>query len=120
MDDNTYRADQLPSCYIMNYHSDFSVVIKDDQILEICHGDESPYVFDSGLRIGLSPEQVFDCVGKPVDIVKGKNEYKKDVFYTDIGGNRGHGYYYLPDQRLRLWFSSNKLAAMYKTRSDWR
>ena len=42
------------------------------------------------------------------------------VFYTDIDGDPGHGYYYLPDQRLRLWFGHNKLTAIYVTRSDWR
>ena len=115
---DTCRAHQLPSWYIMKYPCDFNVVIHKDRISEVRYEHGSPCVFDNGLRIGLSPEQVFDCVGKPVEIVKGKNEYKKNVFYTDIDGKSGHGYYYLPAQQLRLWFSKNKLIAMYKTRSD--
>ena len=115
----TYQADKLPNWYIMAYPAALSFSIEDGEIVEMCHGDRSPYVFDNGLRIGLSPEEVFDCVGRPVDIVRGKNEYNRKVLYMDIDGKRGHGYYYLPDQQLRLWFGDGKLLGIYQTCSNY-
>jgi hypothetical protein len=115
----TFTEDNLPRQYILDYPSDFSVYMRGNKIIEIRHGDESSYIFRGKLRCGSTLDEVFEVLGHPEKIVKGKNEYKNGVLYKDIDGRKGHCYYRRSDQNVRLWFSDYKIGAIYMTRSDY-
>jgi beta-lactamase regulating signal transducer with metallopeptidase domain len=115
----TFSEDDLPKRYIMIYPSQFRVFMSNNKIVEIRHESGFKYVFRGKLRCGSSLEEVFEVLGQPKEIVKGKNEYKNGVLYKDIDGNEGHCYYGCYDQNVRLWFSDYKIIAIYMTRSDY-
>jgi len=116
--EKTFTPDALPENYIMSYPCDFSVWLKNDRIMEIRHGDGSQYAYRGTLRIGATLQEALDTLGPPDATVKGKNEYKDRVLYRNIDGRKGHCYYHRADQNVRIWFSQNRVGAIYMTRSD--
>ena len=116
--EKTFTPDALPENYIMGYPCDFSVWLKNDRIMEIRHGRGSQYAYGGTLRIGATVEDALELLGPPDETVRGKNEYKNKVLYRDIDGRKGHCYYHRADQNVRLWFSRDKVIAIYMTRSD--
>jgi len=117
--EKTFTPDALPENYIMNYPCDFSVWLKNDRIMEIRHGDGSQYAYAGTLRIGATVQEALDLLGPPDETVTGqKNTFKDKVLYRDIEGRRGHCYYHRADQNVRVWFSQDRVAAIYMTRSD--
>jgi len=116
--EKTFTPDALPDNYIMSYPCDFSVWMSKNRVAEIRHGDSSQYAYAGALRIGATVEDALDVLGPPDEIVRGKNEYKDRVLYRDIDGRKGHCYYRRADQNVRIWFSNDKVIAIYMTRSD--
>ena len=115
----TFNKDNLPENYIMDYPCDFSVWLKSNKIMEIRHGPGAKYVFADKLRIGSTMDEALEVLGRPEEIVRGEeNEFKDKVLYRDIEGRKGHCYYHRADQNVRLWFSNDKVFAIYMTRSD--
>ncbi len=116
----TFKADALPDRYIMSYPCGFSVFMMDNQIVEIRHERNSPYVYRDKLRIGSTLEEALAMLGAPAETITGKkNAFKEDVLYKDIEGRTGYDYYHRPDQHVRLWFGGDKVTAIYMTRSDY-
>jgi len=116
--EKTFTTEALPDNYIMSYPCDFSVWMSKNRVAEIRHGDSSQYAYAGALRIGATVEDALDVLGPPDEIVRGKNEYKDRVLYRDIDGRKGHCYYRRADQNVRIWFSNDKVIAIYMTRSD--
>ncbi|MBN2131706.1 MAG: M56 family metallopeptidase [Sedimentisphaerales bacterium] len=116
--EKTFTPDALPENYIMSYPCAFSVWLKNNRIMEIRHGRGSQYAYGGTLRIGATVQEALDVLGPPDATVTGKNEYKDRILYRDIDGNKGHCYYHRADQKVRVWFSKNKVIAVYMTRSD--
>jgi hypothetical protein len=115
----TFSEGQLCGNYILNYPCDFSVWMQDDRIMEIRFGDQCKYTCALGVAIGASVPEVLAVLGDPVATVIGqKNEFRDRVLYRDIKGRHGHCYYHCSDQQIRLWFSNNKVCAIYMTRTD--
>jgi beta-lactamase regulating signal transducer with metallopeptidase domain len=116
--DKTFTPDALPENYIMDYPCDFSAWLKNDRIMEIRHGDGSQYAYGGTLRIGATVQEALELLGQPDEVVRGKNEYEDRVLYRDIDGKQGHCYYRRADQNVRIWFSNDRVIAIYMTRSD--
>ena len=115
----TFSEDQLRGNYILDYPCDFSVWMRDERIMEIRFGDQCKYTCALGVAIGASIPEVLAVLGDPVATVIGqKNEFRDRVFYRDINGRHGHCYYHCSDKQIRLWFSNNKVCAVYMTRTD--
>lgn len=117
----TFAKKDLPSRmrYIAVYGEGFSVYFRDGQIVELRHEDPD-YLHRGRLRVGASLDDALKVIGKPSETVVGKqNEFKDGVLYRDINGRKGHGYYGRQDQDVRLWFSDDKVHAIYVTRSDY-
>jgi len=115
----TFSVDNLPKNYILMYPCSFRVWLQGDKIMEIRHSRGSKYVYVPGVKIGASVEKVLAALGDPTETLVGeKNTFKDKVLYRDIKGNKGHCYYHRSDQQIRVWFSKNKVIAIYMTRSD--
>lgn len=113
---------EIPAAnYCLCYAGGFSIWMTQDKLVELRF--ESPdlgYVWKGRLRVGMPLEQVLAVLGQPARTVEGgENLFADRVLYKDIKGRKGHCYYAQSDQRLRLWFSDNKLGALYLTRSDY-
>lgn len=118
--DKTFTVDALPDYYIMSYPCGFSVFMTGDQIREIRHSRNSPYVYAGTLRIGSTMEEAIALLGEPTETVTGqKNEFKDGVLYRGVDGEEGAGYYHRSDQKVRLFFAGGKVIAIYMTRSDY-
>jgi hypothetical protein len=116
----TFTEDDLPKRYIMVYPSQFRVFMSGNKIIEIRHESDFNYVFRGKLRCGSTLEEVFEVLGRPKEIVQGKdNKFKDGVLYKDIDGRKGHCYYARHEQDVRLWFLDYKIIAIYMTRSDY-
>jgi hypothetical protein len=119
----TFDADNLPDRFIMMYPSGFRVFMSQGRIVELRHeGPGTGYVFQGGIRVGSTVEEVLAALGAPRKTVRGEAIKWSDsdrVLYRDIEGNKGHDYYHCPDQNVRLWFGDDKVIAIYMTRSDY-
>jgi beta-lactamase regulating signal transducer with metallopeptidase domain len=115
-----FDKDALPDRYIVVYPGNFRVFIANDRIVEVRFEGPSDYVFDDGLSVGSSVEKAFSILGQPSEIVDGKpNGFKGNVFYKNIDGHKGYGYYARPDKNIRLWITDDEVRAIYLTRSDY-
>jgi hypothetical protein len=117
---HVFDKDALPDRYIMAYPGSFRVFIGNDRIVEVRFEGPSDYVFGDGLAVGSSIEKAFSILGQPSEIVDGKpNGFKGNVFYKDIDGRKGYGYYARPDKNIRIWIMDDEVRAIYLTRSDY-
>ncbi|MFC1760969.1 M56 family metallopeptidase [Planctomycetota bacterium] len=115
----TFSEDELKGNYILEYPCDFSVWMKDEQIMEIRHERSSRYAYASGVAIGSSVAEVLGVLGDPIETVVGEeNEFKDYVLYRDIEDREGHCYYHRSDKQIRLFFWDYKVIAIYMTRTD--
>ena len=112
------KKSELSDRYVMIFDGDFHVMMGNDRVKEIRFEGPSNYVFGDGLMVGSSIEKAIEVLGKPEDVLDGKkNEFKANVFYKNIEGRKGYGYYARPDKKVRIWFFNNKVKAIYLTRS---
>lgn len=115
-----FDKNALPACYVMVYPGNFHVFVINDRVIEVRFENPSDYVFGNGLIVGSSIEKAFSVLGQPVAVVDGKpNDFKDDVFYKNIDGKKGYGYYARPDKNIRIWTFDNKVKAIYLTRSNY-
>jgi beta-lactamase regulating signal transducer with metallopeptidase domain len=117
--DETFNRDNLPDNFILCYPCDFNVWIRSNKVMEIRHERGAKYAYADKLHIGSTVDGALELLGQPDEIVRGEeNDFKDKVLYRDIKGRKGHCYYHRSDQNVRLWFSNDKLIAIYMTRSD--
>ncbi len=56
------------------------------------------------------------ALGPPTKTVVGQPlNFEAGVFYQDIEGQSGRGYYARPDKNIRMFLSDNKVVALYLT-----
>ncbi|MCX5646431.1 MAG: hypothetical protein NTZ17_17385 [Phycisphaerae bacterium] len=116
----TLPPDNLPRRFIVVYPGSFHVYMRDNQIVELRHGEGSTYVWAGKLHNGSTLEEALAVLGPPDKTVTGqKNTFENKVLYRDIDGQRGHDYYHRADQKVRVWFWNDKVIAIYMTRSDY-
>ncbi|MHC4215640.1 MAG: M56 family metallopeptidase, partial [Planctomycetota bacterium] len=90
----TFAEDNLPWQYILVYPSDFSIYMRENQIIELRLGSGSNYLFRNKLRSGSTLDEVFEVIGHPKKTVEGeKNSFEDAVLFKDIDGTKGHCYY---------------------------
>ena len=119
--DETYKKDNLPYSFIMNYPDGFSVYMSDHRVIELRNGESGKkFLWNGKLKVGYALTKVLEEIGKPIKTIEGQeNQYEDGVLYKDIEGKKGHCYYERDDLDLRLWFRDYKLIAIYMTRSDY-
>jgi hypothetical protein len=113
-------GDDLPRRYVAVYPNGFHVFVLNDKVIELRHeGDGTGYAFDGKLKVGSTLDETLSVLGRPKEVVEGKeNRFKDEVLYKDIEGKEGHCYYARSDWDVRLWFVDYKIGAIYTTRSD--
>jgi beta-lactamase regulating signal transducer with metallopeptidase domain len=116
-----FDKDNLPSRYVMiDVAKNFNVFIGNNHIVELRFEGPSDYVFGDGLVVGSPLEKAFEVLGKPKEIVDGqKNEFLENVFYKNIDGKKGYGYYAVPEKHVRIWVVDDRVKAIYLTRSNY-
>jgi len=106
--------DQLPAVFVMNYPGRFGIVINKKLVSELRH-HEAGYETPNGIQVGSSLEEVLERTSKPQSIITGeKNGYETGVLYKDIEGKTGLHYYCPEGDDLRLFFSDNRVLALYE------
>jgi len=117
----TLPPDELPRRFIAVYPGRFHVFMVDDRIVELRHERGSKYVFANKLRVGSTLEEALAVLGQPTKTVVGEEidwHNAENVLFKDIDGRKGHCYYHRADQNVRIWFSNDRVVAIYMTRSD--
>jgi hypothetical protein len=55
---------------------------------------EPNFIFMDSIQVGSTATEVFQKLGAPSKTVTGQNlDFEEDVFYRDIEGRKGQGYY---------------------------
>ncbi|UCF43213.1 MAG: M56 family metallopeptidase [Planctomycetota bacterium] len=118
----TIPAEEIPTDrYCMEY-AGFSIFMTGNFIRELRF--ESPaggYVFQDGIRVGSSLDEVLAVLGEPSKTVEGEPINWRDVdgvLYMDIDGEEGRCYYQRPDWNVRMFFANYKVMALYVTSKD--
>lgn len=110
--------DNLPGRYVMFYPDNFRVFMVNERIIEFRFEGPSDYVFGDGLAVGSSIEKAFSVLGEPSEALDGQpNKFQDNVFYKNIDGKKGYGYYAVPNKNIRIWIMDDKVGAIYVTRS---
>jgi hypothetical protein len=104
----------------MVYYDNFMAFIANGSLVELRFHRPGPSIYQNKLKIGSTLEDAIKVLGQPpVETVIGqKNPYQEGVLYKDIEGIPGKHYYARPDKGIRLFFSMNKIVALYLTRTE--
>ena len=112
----TFTRENLPRVFAASYPNGLFFVFIGSRIEEIRHEGPTGYRFRGKLEVGSSLEEALEVLGKPQQVVTGQaNNFEDGVLYQDTNGKAGEGYYSVPEQKIRVFFSGNKLAALYVT-----
>jgi hypothetical protein len=105
----------LNTTYIMVYPQSVMVEVSHSLVVELrSEGNGRGFIWQGGLRLGSSLDEALQVLGPPSSSVAGKPlDFTDGVLYKDIEGQRGNGYYARADQKIRLFFSDNKVVALY-------
>ena len=105
----------LNTTYIMVYPQSVMVEVSHSLVVELrSEGNGRGFIWQGGLRLGSSLDEALQVLGPPSSSVAGKPlDFTDGVLYKDIKGQRGNGYYARADQKIRLFFSDNKVVALY-------
>jgi len=114
----SFEEDNLPNRYIMIYPAGFSVFMFKGQIREI-RFRRPGYVFNSAIQVGSTLDEVIANVGEPEETITGKKiEFKRNVLYKNIEGEKGYCYYHRSDKSVRMFFKNHKVIALFVTRTE--
>jgi len=105
----------LNTTYIMVYPQSVMVEVSHSLVVELrSEGNGRGFIWQGGLRLGSSLDEALQVLGPPSSSVVGKPlDFTDGVLYKDIEGQRGNGYYARADQKIRLFFSDDKVVALY-------
>ena len=105
----------LNTTYIMVYPQSVMVEVSHSLLVELrSEGNGRGFIWQGGLRLGSSLDEALQVLGPPSSSVVGKPlDFTDGVLYKDIEGQRGNGYYARADQKIRLFFSDDKVVALY-------
>ena len=116
---NTFKKDDLPttSNYILAYPQGVMAWVRNGLVRELRSERPGPgFTWQGTLRLGSSLEEVLAALGPPTKAVAGQPcAFEGGVLYQDINGETGYNYYARPDKNIRLFFSGNKVSALYVT-----
>ncbi len=116
---NLFKKDDLPSTssYILAYPHGVAAWVTNGVVRELRSERPGPgFSWQGTLRLGSSLDEVLAALGPPTKAVVGQPcAFEGGVLYQDIGGETGYSYYALPDKNIRLFFSDNKVSALYIT-----
>ena len=105
----------LNTTYIMVYPQSVMVEVSHSLVVELrSEGNGRGFIWQGGLHLGSSLDEALQVLGPPSSSVAGKPlDFTDGVLYKDIEGQRGYGYYARADQKIRLFFSDDKVVALY-------
>ena len=115
--EQSFDESNLPDRYIMVYPAGPNVVIVKNVVDEVRFEQGSQdFAFEGRLRIGSSLEDALAVVGAPEFTVDGKlNRFEDKTLYKNIDGSRGIDYYQRSDKGVRIFFSNDRITAIYLT-----
>ena len=107
--------------YLLYYANRFVIRMNYSWVLELrIQSATLGYVWQDSVRIGSSIDDVFSAAGAPDVFVEGQpNGGLGRVFFKDIHGRQGDGYYHCPDMNVRFYFSNDRVSAIHLTRSNY-
>lgn len=109
--------DKTGKSYVLKYQDGMSIFVDDKTVQELRFKSPSTFSYN-GIKIGSSLLEVIKIFGRPGKQVKGKsNDYKDNVLYRNINGQKGFCYYGKADKGVRCFFRDNKVDAIYLTAS---
>src|ERR1039457_793092 len=105
----------LNTTYIMVYPQSVMVEVSHSLLVELrSEGNGRGFIWQGVLRLVSSLDEALQFLGPPSSSVAGKPlDFTDGVLYKDIEGQRGNGYYARADQKIRLFFSDDKVVALY-------
>jgi hypothetical protein len=114
---NIFNKDELPNNYILSYSQGVQAWVRNGLVRELRSERPGPgFTWQGTLRLGSSSDEVLAALGPPTKTVVGQPcAFEAGVLYQDIGGESGYAYYARPDRNIRLFFSDNKVSALYIT-----
>lgn len=113
--DAVFTEDNLPDYYIMTYPDGFDVEIVQGKIQELRYYNDN-FTHSTGVKVGMSLEDVISAVGEPVKEVVAKGCYfTPGILYKDINEDEGYCYYDVKDINIRMFFTDYKVNSVYVT-----
>ena len=107
----------------MIYTNAVNVLVAQGKVTQIASLKPGPgFSYHGRLRLGSTLEEVITEVGPPLETVAARPAREilgpalggyAGVLYVDIGGVKGSGYYWRPDQNVRFIFRDNKVIALF-------
>ncbi len=110
----TFEENKLPDIYILGYPDHFDIFLNKGKIVELRYYNPG-YKYKS-IEVGSSLEQVLEVLGPPTKTLTAqKNEFKDGILYKNVDGRTGYHYYARKDKGVRMFFTDNKVKALYVT-----
>jgi serine protease AprX len=105
--------------YIADFGEGFTICMKGGRIEELRFEGNRRYIHQGKLRVSDSLEDALKFMGSPKETVVGKElAFAEGVLYRDIDGRKGYCYYHRKDKNMRVFFSGDRVGAIYVTRGD--
>ncbi len=118
-EDQTFEKGKLPDRYLAHYSNQMDVLMIDNHLVEVRFYEPDFQLYLFNIAVGWELERVLMVLGKPERIVNGGSiEFEKGVLYKDIDGRKGHHYYAPTAYPIRLFFTGEKVSALYVTGND--
>jgi hypothetical protein len=115
-----FSKGQLPQMFLMRYPYDFgefAVWVRDDRVQELrFEGESGGYCFKGTICLGSPLQDVIDVLGEPErTVLGGPNGYEDGVLYRGIDGKKGHDYWSIPAEGIRMFFWDHEIIGLYLT-----
>lgn len=99
--------------YIMCYPDHIDLWVQNGALREARFYNPG-YRFARGVDVGDSPEKMIEVMGEPEASVQGKmNTFKDGLYFMDIVGRAGDGYYQRNDKGVRCFLRDGAVHAVY-------
>jgi hypothetical protein len=113
-----FDAGDLPSRFVMLYPGNVQVWVSHDRVQSIMIVTPG-YLFRNAIQVGASQEEVFKVLEPPRKTMEVANDFdirtitENPVFFQDLGGELGNGYYRSEAEGVGLYFRQGKVMQIY-------
>jgi hypothetical protein len=113
-----FDASNLPSRFVMIYPGNVQVRVSDDCVRSIMIVTPG-YLFRGAIQVGTSTEEAFKVLGPPRKTMEVAGNFdirtvtENPVFFQDLGGEAGNGYYRNEPEGVGLYFRQGRVMQIY-------
>ncbi len=113
-----FEAGNLPSRFVMLYPGNVQVWISDDHVQNVLIVTPG-YFFRGAVQVGTSKEEAFKVLEPPRKTMEVARNFdmrtvtENPVFFQDLGGAAGDGYYRNQPEGVGLYFKQGKVMQIY-------